>query len=306
MNKIWREWKFIKRDRELIFLASPAIIYKLIFFYIPLIFLLLAFKKFRYDLGLWGSEWVGWGNFRFFFESDTAWLVTRNTILYNLAFMTVTTVFALAAAIMMNELSRKLQKVYQTVMFLPYFLSWVVVGYIVLAFLDQQNGFLNELLVASGTGPVRWYQDPVYWPWILTIVHVWKSIGFTALIYFAGIIGIDPSFYEAARIDGASRWQMICKITLPSLSPLIIILLIMEMGKIFRADFGLFYFIPNDTSFLYNATDVIDTYVYRSMRVVGDLGMSTAVGLYQSIVGLVLVLATNAIIRKIDSNNALW
>lgn len=306
MNKLQKEWKYIKRDRELILLSLPAVIYKLIFSYIPLVFLLLAFKRFRFDLGLWGSEWVGWANFRFFFESDIAWLVTRNTVLYNVTFIAVTTIIALAVAIMLNELCRRLQKVYQTVLFLPYFLSWVVVGYIVIGFMDHQNGFVNQILLSWDLEPVKWYQQSAYWPWILTLSHVWKAIGFTTLIYFAGIIGIDPSYYEAAKIDGASRWQMVRKITIPLIMPLMIILLIMEMGKIFRADFGLFYFIPNDTSFLYSATDVIDTYVYRSLRVVGDLGMSTAVGLYQSVVGLILVVTTNAIIKKSNSDNALW
>jgi len=295
-----------QRNRELFLLSVPALLYKFVFFYLPLVFLIIAFKNYRYDLGLWGSEWIGFENFKFFFVSNTGWLVTRNTVLYNLAFMTLTTVCAIALAVGLNELKRRWVKLHQTVLFLPYFLSWVVVGYIVLGFLDHQNGVANQLLLGWGSQPVSWYQQEEYWPFILVFVHLWKSIGFATLIYFSGILGIDSSYYEAARIDGASRPQMVMRITLPLLTPLIVILLIIEMGKIFRADFGMFFFVPNDVSFLYNATDVIDTYVYRSLRVVGNLGMSTAVGLYQSVVGLVLVLFSNFIVKKINEENALW
>ncbi|MFC4598770.1 ABC transporter permease [Cohnella hongkongensis] len=295
-----------QRNRELFLLSVPALLYKLLFFYLPLVFLIIAFKNYRYDLGLWGSAWVGFENFKFFFVSNAGWLVTRNTVLYNLAFMALTTVCALALAVGLNELKRRWVKLHQTVLFLPYFLSWVVVGYIVLGFLDHQNGVANQLLLGWGSQPVSWYRQAEYWPFILVLVHLWKSIGFATLIYFSGILGIDSSYYEAARIDGASRPQMVLRITLPLLTPLVVILLIIEMGKIFRADFGMFYFVPNDVSFLYNATDVIDTYVYRSLRVVGNLGMSTAVGLYQSVVGLLLVLLSNYVVKKINEENALW
>lgn len=306
MKWLKREWRHIHRNRELLLLSIPGVAYKFIFYYLPLVGLVIAFKRYRYDKGIWGSEWVGWSNFEFFFQSDTAFRVTRNTILYNASFIAITTVVALALAVMMNELSRRWFKFHQTVLFLPYFLSWVVIGYITLGFMDYEHGALNTLLRAFGYDSANWYQNPVYWPFVLNLVHLWKAVGFQTLVYYAGIMAIDPGYYEAAKIDGATRLQMIRHITLPLIVPLIVILLIVAVGGIFRADFGLFYFIPNDSSFLYPATDVIDTYVYRALRSIGDLGMSTAVGLYQSVVGLILVLVTNYVVRKINDANALW
>jgi len=303
---IKKEWRHFKRNRELFVMSLPAIVYKLLLSYLPMLGLVIAFKQYRYDLGVFGSEWVGLKNFKFFFNSDTAFIVTRNTILYNLAFIVLTILIALTLAILLNELSRKWIKVHQTVLFLPYFLSWVVVGYVVLAFLDHKNGFLNVILGLFGQDAIKWYEQAQYWPVIITITQLWKSVGFSTLIYYAGMLSIDSSYYEAAKIDGANRWQMIRKITIPTLMPLIVILFIIDVGKIFRADFGLFYFIPNDSSFLYSTTDVIDTYVYRSLRVVGDIGMSTAIGLYQSVVGFILVLLANWVVKKINSDNALW
>ncbi|CAN7622564.1 ABC transporter permease subunit [Paenibacillus sp. LjRoot153] len=301
-----REWKHFRRNQELFFMSLPAILYKLIFNYLPMLGLVIAFKQYRYDLGIWGSEWIGLKNFEFFFKSDNAFTVTRNTILYNMSFILLTLVFALTFAILLNEIPRKWIKLHQTTLFLPYFLSWVVVGYIVFGFLDHKNGFMNVILQSLGDQPIKWYEQAKYWPFIIILTQIWKGVGFSTLIYYAGILSIDSSYYEAAKIDGASKWQMIRKITIPLLTPLIVILLIVAIGNIFRADFGLFYFIPNDTSFLYNATDVIDTFVYRSLRVVGDVGMSTAIGLYQSVVGFILVLLSNWIIKKINSDNALW
>jgi putative aldouronate transport system permease protein len=300
------EWKHLSKNRELFLLALPAVIFKIIFSYLPLIGLVIAFKKYNYMQGLWGSDWVGLKNFEFFFTSDNAFRITRNTILYNASFIVLTTAIAVTFAILMNEINRRWLKVHQTILFLPYFLSWVVVSYVTLGFLEQKSGFLNQILISFGAGPVKWYQESAYWPFIIIVVHLWKAVGFSSLIYYAGILGIDPSYYEAAKIDGASKLQMVRNITIPLLTPLIIILFIVAVGGIFRADFGLFFFVPNDVSFLYPVTDVIDTYVYRSLRVVGDLGMSTAVGLYQSVVGFILVLTANWIIKKINSDNALW
>ncbi|GGD81446.1 ABC transporter permease [Paenibacillus nasutitermitis] len=299
----WRRWN---KNRQLFILTLPAILFKLVFNYLPLIGLVIAFKNYNYAKGLLGSDWVGWDNFKFFFTSDNAFRITRNTILYNAAFIVLTILIAVTLAVLMNEINRRWLKLHQTVLILPYFLSWVVISYVTLGFFDQSSGYLNELLVRFGYDPVKWYQESKYWPFILVLVKLWKMVGFSTLIYYAGIIGIDTSYYEAARIDGANKWQIITRITVPLLVPLIVILFIVDVGNIFRADFGLFYFIPNDTSFLYGTTDVIDTYVYRSLRVVGNIGMSTAIGLYQSIVGLVLVLTANAIIKKVNSDNALW
>jgi putative aldouronate transport system permease protein len=304
-NKMTK-WKYFKKNRELFILSLPGVIYTFIFAYLPLLFLVVAFKRFRFDLGILGSPWVGLDNFKFFFTSQAAAIITRNTVLYNLTFIVLTTVISVTLAILLNEMTSKWQKIHQTLLFLPYFLSWVVVGYITQAFLDSKSGLINQLFETYGFSPVNWYQEAKYWPFIIILVHLWKHIGFATLVYYGGLMGIDSTYYEAAKIDGASKWQMIKKITIPLLMPLIIILFIVDMGKIFRAEFGLFYFVPNDVSFLYSSTDVIDTYVYRSLRVVGDLGMATAVGLYQSIIGLILVVSTNYIIRKINKDHALW
>ncbi|WP_245640262.1 ABC transporter permease [Neobacillus massiliamazoniensis] len=300
------EWKYFKKNKELFILSLPGVIYTFIFAYLPLLFLVVAFKRFRFDLGILGSPWVGLDNFKFFFTSQAAAIITRNTVLYNLTFIVLTTVISVTLAILLNEMTSKWLKIHQTLLFLPYFLSWVVVGYITQAFLDSKSGLINQLFETYGFSPVNWYQEAKYWPFIIILVHLWKHIGFATLVYYGGLMGIDSTYYEAAKIDGASKWQMIKKITIPLLMPLIIILFIVDMGKIFRAEFGLFYFVPNDVSFLYSSTDVIDTYVYRSLRVVGDLGMATAVGLYQSIIGLILVVSTNYIIRKINKDHALW
>lgn len=299
-------WKKFKKNFPLFSLSMPGLIFKLIFSYLPLIGLIIAFKQYRYDKGIFGSEWVGFKNFSFFFNSNNAYIITRNTVLYNAAFIVLTMIVALSLAIMLNELSSRWIKIHQTILFFTYFISWVVVGYVVLGFLDHQNGLLNQLLISFGGHPVKWYQEQSYWPVILILAQLWKVAGFSTLVYYAGILGIDSSYYEAARIDGASRWQMIRRITIPLLAPIVIILLIVDLGKIFRADFGLFYFVPNDSSFLYSVTDVIDTYVYRSLRVTGDIGMSTAIGLYQSVVGFVIVITANYIIRKINKDHSLW
>jgi putative aldouronate transport system permease protein len=278
----------------------------LIFAYLPMFGLILAFKDYRFDKGFFGSDWVGFSNFRFFFASETAWVVTRNTVLYNVAFILIGLVFALAFAILLTELSRRWLKIHQTALFLPYFLSWVVVSYITMGFFDHNQGYINQFLSGLGVEPISWYFEAAYWPMILIAVNLWKGIGFSTLVYYAGIMGIDNSYYEAAKIDGATKFQMATRITLPLLSPLVCILLILSIGSLFGADFGLFYFVTQDSSFLYPITDVINTYVYRALRTIGDIGMSTAVGMYQSVVGFFLVIGANWIIKKINDENALF
>jgi len=307
-RKTWfgRELRHFRNNRELFLLSLPGILYKLIFAYIPMIGIIIAFKNYRYDLGIFGSKWIGLDNFRYLFSTDTAWRITRNTVLYNMAYILITLVAALLLAVLLNEVKAKWSRFYQTALFLPHFLSWVLVGYIAYAFLNHSDGFINRTLMATGFDPVSWYQNAGAWPFILVIVHLWKVIGFNTLIYFAGIMGINSEYYEAARIDGATKRQMALKITVPLLSPLIVILLILSIGSMFRGDFGLHYFIPNNSGFLYGSTDIIDTYVYRALREVGNVGMSAATGLYQSIVGLVLVLSANAIVKKINPDHSLW
>jgi len=293
-------------DKELSLLSLPAVIYIFVFSYLTMFGVIIAFKNYRYDKGIWGSEWIGLDNFRFFFISEKAFIVTRNTILYNVWFWVVTTFCALLVAILLNEISRRWSKYYQTVMFLPTFVSWVVIMFLVQMFLDHDNGFVNRTLLSISGDRVRWYLEPAYWPFILTLAHLWKSIGFSALVYYAGIVAIDPSYYEAAKMDGATRFQMVRKITIPMLAPLITILLIMTIGSMFRGDFGLHYFVSNNSPLLYNTVDIIDTFVYRALAVSGDTSMAAAVGLYQSLVGFVLVVAANYTVRRINEENSLW
>lgn len=291
---------------ELLGLSLPGILYLLVFAYLPMFGIIVAFKNYRYDQGILGSKWVGFKNFEFLFASENAWRITRNTVLYSLSYIVIGTALALTMAILLSQVGKRWVKVHQTVLFLPYFVSWVVVGYIVLAFLDTSSGFLNQTLVTLGFQPYKWYYQAGPWPYILVIVHEWKSIGFGTLIYFAGIMGINQEYYEAARIDGASRMQMAVRITLPLLTPLVTILLILSVGNMFRGDFGLHYFVPNNSSFALPSTDIIDTYVFRALRELGDIGMSSAAGVYQSVVGFVLVLITNYVVRKINKDNALF
>lgn len=301
-----RRFRFGKGDRELTLLALPSILYIFLFSYVTMFGVIIAFKNYRYDKGILGSDWVGLSNFEFFFISEKAFIVTRNTILYSLWFWVVTTLGALLVAILLNEVSRKWSKYYQTIMFLPTFVSWVVVMFLAQMFLSHDFGFLNRFFETVGLERVRWYLEPAYWPLILTLAHLWKAIGFSALVYYAGIVAIDPSYYEAARMDGATRFQMARKITIPMLTPLIIILMIMAIGNMFRGDFGLHFFVSNNAPLLYNTTDIIDTFVYRALSVSGDIPMATAVGLYQSLVGLLLVVGANYTVRRISEENSLW
>lgn len=301
-----RELYHFWRNRELFLLSLPGIVYKLIFSYLPMVGLIIAFKKYRYDKGIFGSDWAGLDNFKYLFTGDAAWRITRNTVLYNVTYIILTTCIAILFAVLLNEIRAKWTKFYQTSLFLPHFLSWVLVGYIAYAFLNHSAGFLNGMLASFGLDPVSWYQKPGVWPVILVIFHIWKAVGFSTLIYFAGIMGINSEYYEAAKIDGATKRQMAMSITIPLLAPLVIIMLILSIGGMFRGDFGLHYFIPNNSGFIYGTTDVIDTYVYRSLRELGNVGMSAATGLYQSVVGLVLVLLANGIVKKINPDHSLW
>ncbi|WP_059044544.1 ABC transporter permease [Paenibacillus rubinfantis] len=303
---IRRELHHFRNNRELFILSVPGIVYKLIFAYLPMVGLIIAFKNYRYDLGMFGSKWVGLENFRYLFSTDAAWRITRNTVLYNAAYILTTAAAALLLAILLNEVKAKWSKYYQTALFLPYFLSWVLVGYVAYAFLNHSDGFINRTLEAFGMEPISWYQNAGPWPAILILVQLWKAVGFNTLIYFAGIIGINGEYYEAAKIDGATKRQMALKITIPLLAPLVIIMLILSIGNMFRGDFGLHYFIPNNSGFLYGSTDIIDTYVYRALREVGNVSMSAATGFYQSVVGFILVLLANGIVRKINPDHSLW
>lgn len=292
-----------QKNRTLTLLALPAIILLLLFNYLPIFGLLLAFKDYRYDKGFFGSKWVGLKNFEFFFKSNDAFVVTRNTFLYNIIFIVSVLLGAVIFAIILNEItSRKAVKFYQTVMFFPYFLSYTVVAFIVYAFLNVDYGVLNRLMGTRNA----WYSEQQYWPFILPLVNFWKCVGYNTIIIYASLIGIDTSYYEAAAVDGATRFQVIRHVLMPLLRPIVIMLGLIMMGKIFYSDFGLFYMVPQNAGILYPVTDVIDTYVYRSLRVLGDIGMSTAVGLYQSIVGFILVIVANKVTKKYSEESALF
>lgn len=306
ISKLKNEFRQIKKNGELLFLLSPGALYILIFNYLPLIGIIIAFKNYRYDLGIFGSEWIGFKNFEFFFSSDIAWRITRNTILYNAGFIVFTTIAALALAVMLNEIGRKWVRVYQSVLFLPHFVSWVVVGYIVIGFLDHDAGYLNRIIMFFGMDAKEWFYDASSWPYILNVTNLWKGVGFATLIYFAGIIGINSEYFEAAKMDGATKMQMIRNITIPLITPLIAILFILSVGNMFRGDFGLHYFVPNNSGLIYSTTDVVDTFVYRALRTLGDVSMAAAVSFFQSIIGLILVLTANSVIKKINEENSLW
>jgi len=299
-----------RKNKELFFLSLPAIIVILIFNYLPMAGITIAFREINYGMGplhiFFGGKWVGFENFRFFFESQDAFRITRNTILLNASFIVLGTIVSLITALFLNELSRKAVKRYQTIFFFPYFLSWIVIGYLVYGFLHPDFGVINNIITSLGFAKVNWYMVPGYWPAILILTYLWKTVGYTAIIYYTGVMGIDVSYYEAADIDGATKLQQVKHITLPMLAPLLVMITLLSIGRIFYADFGLFFFVPRDIGMLYPTTDVIDTYVYRSLRVMGDLGMASAVGFYQSIVGFVLVLLSNLLVRKVSAEHALF
>lgn len=308
IKKRWlrQEWKHLKKNRELLLLAMPGILFKLVIAYLPMIGLILAFKYFRYDQGILGSKWVGFKNFEFIIKSQDAFRIIRNTLLYNITYIILGTIAALILALLLNEVSGRMVKVYQTTLFLPYFISLVLVGYITYAFLEHKSGYLNSFLQTIGLSPHKWYLETTPWLFILPIVAVWKSVGFSTLIYYAGIVGIQSDYYEAAKLDGATRTQMIFRITLPLLKPLIIIVFILGLGNIFRGDFGLHYFVPNNVGANMATTDIIDTYVYRALAKLGDINSGAAVGFLQSVVGLVTIVSANYAVRRIDKDNALF
>lgn len=302
----------IGKNKAFLLMVLPGALWFLIFAYLPMPGAILAFKQYRLDLGgfftgIIQSEWVGFKNFEFLFRAHDAYIITRNTVLYNLTFIVLGLILSVTMAIILFHLTqRRLAKLYQTAMFMPYFLSWVIVSYFTFSFLSVDKGVLNQILAYLGIESISWYSETAYWPFILVFMNLWKGIGYSSVIYLAAIAGIDKSYYEAAMIDGANKWQQTIRITIPLIKPMMIILTILAIGGIFRADFGLFFQIPRDSGTLFPVTNVIDTYVYRSMKVLGDFGMSTAAGLYQSVVGLILVLTANRIVKKINEDQALF
>lgn len=308
-----KKW-FNKNKTQFVYLGMilPGFIWMILFFYIPVFGNVIAFKDFRFHPGgflssIINSKWVGFDNFKFLFSTKDAYLITRNTVLYNVAFIVLGLITSVTVAIVMSMLrSKKKIKRFQTMMLFPHFLSWVIISFFVYSFLSPDKGAVNMILGMVGVDPINWYNAPKFWPFILLFIGTWKGIGYNSVVYFASIMGIDPTYYEAAIIDGASKWQQIKYVTLPQLAPLISILMILAVGNIFRADFGLFYQVPRGSGSLYNVTMVLDTYVYQGLKISGDLGMSAAAGLYQSTIGCILLISTNAIVRKLDPDSSLF
>lgn len=298
--------KDLVRSLPLYFMLLPGLIYIFINNYIPMAGIVVAFKKYSAQLGIWGSKWVGFSNFTYLFRNDASILI-RNTLLYNTAFIFLDLFFGILIAIIVTDVfSKKARKVYQSAILLPFLVSIVIVSYIVYAFLSTENGMVNSVLTMLGKEEIQWYATPEYWPFILCFVHLWKGVGYGCMIYIAGISGIDPALYEAARLDGASKWKQIRFITLPELIPSITTLLLLNVGHIFNSDFGLFYQVPQNSGALYSVTNTIDTYVYRALISAGGIGRSSAASVFQSLVGFILVVLSNFIVSKIDKDNAIF
>lgn len=295
-----------RQNRSLLALSLPGMISLLLFAYLPMFGVFIAFKDINYSKGLLGSDWVGLKNFEFFFKSQDAFRITRNTLLYNTAFIVIGLALAVMLAMLMYELSARHIKIFQTVLFMPYFLSWVVVGYIAYIFMNPSAGLVNKLLGALGLDQPSWYGIKGAWPFLIIFFYLWKNLGYNSIIFYTGLMSVDASLFEAAAIDGANKRQLRVHILLPMLRPLISVMAMLAVGRIMYADFGLFYFIPRDTGMLYEVIDVIDTYVYRSLRVSPELGMSSAAALYQSVVGCLLVLFVNTLLRRVSPDDALF
>lgn len=295
-----------KVNWNLLILAVPGLIFLIAFYYIPLFGLVIPFKQIDYKLGILGSPGAGFSNFEFFFKSQDAFRITKNTLVLNFIFITCTIILSVVLALLLFELSSRKVKVYQTAMFMPYFISWIVASYVLYALISPQIGLIPHLLEGMGLPVPNFYNEPKYWTGILTIAYLWKNVGYMTLLFYASLMGIDSSYFEAAAIDGAGKFKMALKISIPYLKPVIILMTLLQIGKIFYADFGMFYFLTKDSGPLYPVTDVIDTYVYRALRVSGNIGMSSAVGFYQSIMGFILVLTSNLVVRKIDKDSAMF
>lgn len=300
--------KNIKRSIPIYLLALPGLIYLAINNYVPMASLVVAFKNYSAKRGIWGSDWCGFKNFKYLFGTRDAWTITRNTLCYNIAFIVIGTIMTVTIAILLSGIKGKRRgKFYQSAILLPYLVSWVIISYLVFGFLSAENGFINNTILAGlGKEPVSWYNVPKYWPIIIVLAYLWQGMGYHSIVYFANVVGIDRGYYEAAQIEGASHWQQIVHITLPLLRPTIITMVMLSVGKIFYSDFGLFYQVPMNSGAVYRVTGVIDTYVYKGLLEQGNIGMSAAAGLYQSLVGFAVVLLANLIVRKIDKDSAFF
>jgi putative aldouronate transport system permease protein len=294
-------------SRILLLMCTPAILFFIFFSYVPLPSSYIAFTRFNYNSGIFGSQFVGLDNFKFLFTSGILWQLLRNTVLYNLAFIIIGNVVQMAVAILLNEVgSRYFKKITQSVLFLPYFISAVLVSLLVYNLINYDFGFLSNVIRSSGGEMPKFYSMPKAWPFIIVIVNLWQTTGYGSVVYFAAIMGIDVSILEAAKVDGANAFQRIRYITLPSLKPTFVILLLFAVGSIIRGNFGLFYNLVQNNSTLFSTTDIIETYVYRSMLNNFNFSQGSAVGLFQSVVGFGIVMACNAVVKKLEPDNALF
>ena len=299
--------KDIRQYRILLIMLLPAVIYYIVFSYVPMVGAIVAFKTYEYSKGIFGSNWVGLKNFKYLFSSGKAWMLTKNTFTYNLSFIIVSLVTQVICAIFISEFKYKVvKKTFQSVMFLPYFVSWVVVGLISYNLLNYDYGIANQIITTIGGKKINFYTTPNTWRVILVIFNTWKSVGYGSVIYIATISGISTEIYEAAEIDGADIWQRTLFITLPNMKASIITVLLLDVSKIFRGNFQLFYNLVGNNGMLFNSTDVIDTFVFRALINSNELGMSSAAGLFQSVLCFVFIIIVNAIVKKVDRENALF
>lgn len=298
-----------RRYSPLLIMMIPGLLYLLINNYLPMFGIVIAFKEINFAKGILGSDWVGLKNFEYLFKTSDAFIITRNTILYNLLFLCLGTVMSLTLAILLNEIKKKaLLRTYQAIISMPHLISWVIISYLVFGFLSVENGLINRTIlpmfgIEEG---ISWYTEAKYWPFILVIVEQWKSIGYGSIVYFAALLGINEEYYEAAKIDGASRIQQILRITLPIVLPVIIMMAMLQLGRVFYSDFGLFYQVTLNSGALFNTTATIDTYVFNGLTGSGNMGMSAAAGFYQSVVGFLLVVTVNYLVRRKNKENALF
>lgn len=296
-----------KKNKALFAMAAPAVIFMLVFSYLPMSGLVVAFKNYRYDLGIFGSEWNGFANFAYLFQSGTGWLITRNTILYNLLNLITSQLLAVVIAIFITEIKNKVfKKVTQSLIFLPYFISWVIVGVFIYNIFNYETGILNSVLTSLGMDTINAYNMPGLWPWIICLFNSWKWCGYNSVIYIAAITGVDTEIYEAGAIDGATIFQRIRYLTIPSIKPTVITMLLLQVGRILRGDFEMFYQIVGNNGQLYNMTDVIDTYVFRSLLQNSNIGMTAAAALYQSSLCFIIIMVVNTVVKRIDEDYALF
>ena len=299
--------KKMKRFLPIYLMMIPGFLYLIINNYIPMFGIIVAFKNYNYSLGIFGSKWNGLKTFKFLFKTKDAFTITRNTLVYNAVFIILGNSLGILIAILLNEIRSKMaKKTYQTIILLPFLLSIVIVSYIVYGIFSTEFGIANHMLTSLGKDRISWYSTPKYWPFILTFINLWKNMGYNTVLYYATLIGIDVSYYEAAVVDGASRWQRIRYITIPSLIPTITIMVLMAISRIFYSDFGLFYQVPLNSGPLIDVTNTIDTYVYRGLRENSNIGMSAAAGLYQSVVGFIMVIAANTLVKRMGNGNELF